>query len=71
MNLMEAFEHLLKNWESQAPEFVQKYKSYKSKYLAKKSGRGEGIGEKKMREMLVEAGYTEEWVAPKKRRKKT
>lgn len=68
---MEAFEHLIENWLKQKPEFIQKYKSHKSKYLSHKSdNKREGIGEKKMRKMLHEAGYTEEWVAPKKTKKK-
>lgn len=60
MNLAQAFKHLLKNWEKLPQKFRDKYKSYRSKYLRSlKDSEAEKIGESKIREMLLEAGYKE------------
>jgi hypothetical protein len=58
MTIDQAFKHLLNNWKNQEKEFKDKYRSYKSKYLkSQKDKRAEKIGEGKMKEMLIEAGY--------------
>lgn len=70
MTIDQAFTHLLKNWKDQDKEFKDKYRFYKSKYLiSQKDKKREKIGEGKMREMLLEAGYKEtpaDYKAPKK-----
>lgn len=61
----QAFEHLLDNWKSQGQEYKDKYKSYRSKFL--KNG---PVGEKKKREMLIEAGYSIKTVVKLPKRQK-
>lgn len=62
MTLEESFLHLIENWKQQTPEYKEKYKSYKSKYLRSQTdSETESIGEGKMREMLLNAGYKENW----------
>ncbi len=59
MTINQAFEHLLNNWKEQQPEFKDKYRSYKSKYLKSlKYKKAEKIGQGKIFEMLEAAGYT-------------
>jgi hypothetical protein len=71
MTLEKAFEHLIENWDIQGKLFIKTYKSYKSKYLAKKAGTSiEGIGKQKMLDMLRDAGYSENFQPPKPKKKK-
>lgn len=60
MTIHEAFKELLDNWSNQPKEFREKYKSYRSKHL--KGVEPIGIG--KIREILLEAGYKENWLMP-------
>lgn len=57
MNLEEAFKELIDGWSNVSTEYKNKYRSEKSKFLSGK----DFIGEKKMRKMLIEAGFVEEW----------
>lgn len=67
MTILQAFEHLLKNWESHQKEFRDKYRSYRSKYLKSLEDKdAEKIGRWKIVEMLVESGYAEIKIKVKK-----
>lgn len=57
MNLEEAFKQLIGDWGDLPADFKNKYRSEKSKFLSGK----DFVGEKKMRKMLIEAGFQEEW----------
>lgn len=62
MNIELAIKELFKNWKEQDSAFKNKYRSYKSKYLKSlKDKKAEKIGLGKIREMLLEAGYKEDW----------
>jgi phosphopentomutase len=62
MTIDQAFKELIKNWKEQDAPFKNKYRSYKSKYLKSlKDKKSEKIGLGKIREMLLEAGYKEDW----------
>jgi hypothetical protein len=62
MTIDQAIKELIKNWKEQDKEFKNKYRSYKSKYLKSlKDKKAEKIGEGKIKEMLLEAGYSETW----------
>jgi hypothetical protein len=63
MTIDQAFEHLLNKWKEQKKDFRDKYRSYRSKF---QSGKFKEVGHRKMREILLEAGYKENWEAPKK-----
>lgn len=57
MKLHKAFKHLVKNWNNQSDEFRNKYRVYKSRFL------NDGpVSDSKIREILIEAGYSEEWI---------
>lgn len=62
MDIKEAFNDLLTNWSILAPEDRQKYRVAKSKYI---NGTG-SVSEGMMREILIKAGYLENWKKPKK-----
>jgi hypothetical protein len=64
MDIIEAFTKLIDTWEKQPSDFRNKYKSYKSKFLA---GNFREVGHRKMREILIEAGFKENWKAPKRK----
>lgn len=76
MTLEKAFEHLLENWIKQEPGFKEKYKPYRSKHEKSKKMKPSEImekdyyvGDKKKREMLLNAGYKmkpEAWTIGKK-----
>lgn len=73
MTLIEAFNDLLANWDKLPKEFREKYKSYKSKYENQDKKTKEVkkksmvyVGQSKMREMLIKAGYSETWKKLKK-----
>lgn len=57
MTINQAFKQLLNNWKKHPKEYRDKYRSYRSKHLSKI----EPIGIGKMREMLLKAGYNENW----------
>lgn len=57
MTFEEAFQNLIiDNWSFQSVAYKAKYGPYRSKSLAHKS-----VGDKIKREMLIEAGYKENW----------
>lgn len=56
MSMEFAFYRLMQNWSTMSREYRLKYGSSKCKHFS-----GEGIGEKKMREMLESAGYIGIW----------
>lgn len=58
MTIQQAFKNLCDNWEDQPKEFRDKYRSYRSKFKAKNTRE---VGHRKMREILLEAGYKEKW----------
>lgn len=73
MTLTEAFDNLLANWQQLPAEYREKYKSYKSKYENQDKKTKEVkqksmvyVGQSKMREMLIKAGYLETWKKLKK-----
>lgn len=57
MTLERAFDELLKNWSAQEKDFKDKYRSYRSNYINKTNF----VGVKIKREMLMEAGWDENW----------
>jgi hypothetical protein len=57
MTIEQAFKKLLSEWEDLPKEYRDKYRSYRSKHLKGE----EPIGVGKMREMLLKAGYKENW----------
>jgi hypothetical protein len=62
MTIDQAFKELIKNWTEQDSTVKNKYRSYKSKHLKSlKDKKAEKIGLGKIREMLLEAGYSETW----------
>lgn len=61
MDIYEAFEHLINNWEKQTHEFRHKNRMWKSRYLDKSGNQGRRVSESKMRELLLECGYKENW----------
>lgn len=68
MTIIQAFEHLLKNWKDQDTDFITRYRIYKSRYLNTSGKQKEKVSEEKMKEMLTNAGYTIKIkvIAPKK-----
>jgi hypothetical protein len=58
MTFEKAFQHLIDNWEKLPKEFRDKYRSYRSKFLA---GKITEVGIGKRREMLLASGYKENW----------
>lgn len=59
MTIQQAFKHLTDNWKEQPKEFRDKYRSYRSKF---KAGNKREVGFRKMHEILIEAGYKENWI---------
>lgn len=61
MTIQQAFKNLCDNWEDRPKAFRDKYRSYRSKFQA---GTFKEVGHRKMREILLEAGYKEKWTKP-------
>jgi hypothetical protein len=58
MTFEEAFKELITvDWSRQSPAYKAKYGPYRSKSMA-----GKSVGDKIKREMLIQAGYTEQWI---------
>ena len=50
------YKTLIEMWPNMPIEFKKKYASYRSKHF-----KGSGLGDKKKREILIDAGFTETW----------
>lgn len=65
MRWEQALEDLFNNWDKQDSEFIKKWKMYKSRHLNKSGRQTKKVSKDKLSEMLLEAGYTENWTKPK------
>lgn len=61
MTIQQAFKHLLDNWGNQDVKYVTKYRVYKSRFLNLSGNQTKKVSQDKMRQMLLEAGYKENW----------
>lgn len=66
MTFKEALEDLFSKWDNQRPEFVKKWKAYKSRHLNLSGNQIKKVSKDKLSEMLKEARYKEDWKKVKK-----
>jgi hypothetical protein len=62
MNFQEALNDLFAKWSEQDMGFVKKYKSYKSRHLNNSGRMKKKVSKDKLSQMLIEAGYKEDWI---------
>jgi hypothetical protein len=62
MTIYEAFEDLINNWDKWNKDFRHKNRIWKARYLNRSGLSSQSVTESKMREMLLECGYKENWV---------
>jgi len=63
MTIHEAFSHLIDKWETLPSGFQHKNRMWKSRYLNTSGKQIKKVGESKMRELLLESGYLENWIS--------